>query len=145
GHDIWARGNIWENGQRVYSPNNKPTAADIGVYTRAEADSLIVPVGVPLPYPHRHTPAGYLSCTGREFDKSLYPRLAEVYPNGRTPDLRGEFIRGWDDSRGIDPGRECGTWQGDAIRNIMGDVSFGGDYGFDAVTRATGAFEGRYV
>ncbi|MDB6374527.1 phage tail protein, partial [Photorhabdus bodei] len=29
-------------------------------------------------------------------------------------DLRGEFIRGWDDSRGVDPGRVCLTWQAGA-------------------------------
>ncbi|WP_387689686.1 phage tail protein [Photorhabdus sp. RM71S] len=69
------------------------------------------PVGVPLPYPHRYTPVGYLTCNGQSFDKSLYPKLAEAYPAGRVPDLRGEFIRGWDDSRGVDPGRVCGSWQ----------------------------------
>ncbi|WP_240001979.1 phage tail protein [Photorhabdus bodei] len=75
-----------------------------------------IPVGVPLPYPHRYTPVGYLTCNGQSFDKSLYPKLAEAYPNGRVPDLRGEFIRGWDDSRGVDPGRVCGTWQPDAMQ-----------------------------
>ncbi|MDB6374447.1 tail fiber protein [Photorhabdus bodei] len=79
-------------------------------YNTANPDN-IVPVGVPLPYPHRYTPAGYLTCNGQTFDKSLYPKLAEAYPSGRVPDLRGEFIRGWDDSRGVDPGRVCGTWQ----------------------------------
>ncbi|WP_246545379.1 phage tail protein, partial [Photorhabdus hainanensis] len=74
-----------------------------------------IPVGVPLPYPHRYTPVGYLTCNGQTFDKSLYPKLAEAYPIGRVPDLRGEFIRGWDDSRGVDPGRVCGTWQADGI------------------------------
>lgn len=29
----------------------------------------------------------------------------------RIPDLRGEFMRGFDDSRGVDPGRVLGTWQ----------------------------------
>ncbi|WP_387690757.1 phage tail protein [Photorhabdus sp. RM71S] len=73
------------------------------------------PVGVPLPYPHRYTPAGYLTCNGQSFNKSLYPKLAEAYPAGRVPDLRGEFIRGWDDSRGVDPGRVCGSWQGEGL------------------------------
>jgi hypothetical protein len=34
------------------------------------------------------------------------------------PDLRGEFLRAWDNGRGVDAGREIGTWQEDAIRNI---------------------------
>jgi microcystin-dependent protein len=27
------------------------------------------------------------------------------------PDLRGEFIRGWDNQARVDPGRELGSWQ----------------------------------
>ena len=41
----------------------------------------------------------------------------------RIPDDRGEFIRGADDGRGVDPGRAIGTWQSDAIRNITGSIS----------------------
>ena len=29
------------------------------------------------------------------------------------PDLRGEFVRGWDDSRGVDSGRSFGSSQSD--------------------------------
>ena len=36
-------------------------------------------------------------------------------------DLRSEFLRGWDHGRGVDDGRELGTDQGDAIRNIEGN------------------------
>nr|WP_242689499.1 phage tail protein [Photorhabdus cinerea] len=79
------------------------------------------PVGSPIPWPQLTSPSGYLTCNGQTFNKSLYPKLAEAYPAGRVPDLRGEFIRGWDDGRGVDSGRVCGSWQGDAIRNITGD------------------------
>ena len=30
-----------------------------------------------------------------------------------VPDLRGEFVRGWDDSRGVDSGRSFGSSQSD--------------------------------
>ncbi|XHX67448.1 hypothetical protein GU833_15555 [Photorhabdus akhurstii] len=73
------------------------------------------PVGVPIPWPLPNVPAGYFSCNGQSFNKSIYPKLATAYPSGVLPDLRGEFIRGWDDSRGVDPGRVCGSWQGDAF------------------------------
>ncbi len=86
-----------------------------------------IPVGVPLPYPHRYTPPGYLTCNGQTFDKSLYPKLAEAYPAGRVPDLRGEFIRGWDDSRGVDPGRVCGTWQADSTKKIQLAAGYGNE------------------
>lgn len=40
--------------------------------------------------------------------------------NGTTtfslPDLRGEFIRGWDNSRGVDTGRGIGTYQADELK-----------------------------
>lgn len=39
------------------------------------------------------------------------------------PDLRGEFVRGWDDGRGIDSGRAFGTAQLDAMQNITGTLS----------------------
>lgn len=39
-----------------------------------------------------------------------------------TRDLRGQFVRGWDNGRGIDSGRAMGSTQGDAIRNIRGYI-----------------------
>nr|WP_250145805.1 tail fiber protein [Escherichia coli] len=58
-----------------------------------------LPVGVPVPWPTATPPAGWLKCDGRAFTKEQYPVLARVYPTLRLPDLRGEFIRGWDDGR----------------------------------------------
>lgn len=55
------------------------------------------------------------------------------------PDLRGEFIRGWDNGRGIDTERIFGSLQEDAIRNITGSISAGFN---DAPTSNTGAFFG---
>ncbi|MDD4151845.1 MAG: hypothetical protein PHR68_04485 [Candidatus Gracilibacteria bacterium] len=34
-----------------------------------------------------------------------------------TPDLRGEFIRGIDNGRGVDTGRTLASWQSDSIKN----------------------------
>ena len=83
-----------------------------------------IPVGFPLPWPQEMPPDGWFKCNGAAFDKSKYPKLAAAYPSGNLPDLRGEFIRGWDDSRGIDTGRTLLTTQADAIRNIKGSVPF---------------------
>lgn len=69
--------------------------------------------GIPLPWPVQEVPDGFLSMNGAAFDKRRYPRLGMLYPNGRLPDLRGEFIRGWDANRGIDPGRALLSWQVD--------------------------------
>uniref|UniRef100_A0A3L0W1T3 Phage tail protein n=1 Tax=Escherichia coli TaxID=562 RepID=A0A3L0W1T3_ECOLX len=43
----------------------------------------------------------------------------------RVFDVRGEFMRAWDDGRGVDPGRQLGSAQGDAIRNIVGTANIG--------------------
>lgn len=69
--------------------------------------------GIPLPWPIQEVPDGFLAMNGAAFDKRRYPRLGMLYPNGRLPDLRGEFIRGWDANRGIDPGRALLSWQVD--------------------------------
>ncbi|EME2585202.1 tail fiber protein, partial [Escherichia coli] len=64
-----------------------------------------LPVGVPVPWPSATPPTGWLKCNGAAFSAEEYPELAKAYPTNKLPDLRGEFIRGWDDGRGIDGGR----------------------------------------
>ncbi|HFI6732916.1 TPA: hypothetical protein ACGRSX_004890, partial [Escherichia coli] len=64
-----------------------------------------------------------------------YPELAKVYPTNELPDLRGEFIRGWDDGRGVDSGRAILSAQGDAIRNITGEM----DYTLSSLATSNGA------
>ena len=79
------------------------------------------PVGVPLPWPQMTPPLGWFECNGSTFNKEDCPKLAAAYPHGFLPDLRGEFIRGWDNGKGADPGRGMLSWQFDAIRNIYGE------------------------
>lgn len=66
-------------------------------------------------------PEGYLKCNGANVSRTTYASLFNVIGtrygvgNGSTtftlPDLRGEFIRGWDDGRGVDAGRSLGSRQ----------------------------------
>ncbi|HFD3756350.1 TPA: tail fiber protein, partial [Escherichia coli] len=95
-----------------------------------------LPVGVPVPWPTATPPEGWLKCDGRAFTKEQYPVLARAYPTLRLPDLRGEFIRGWDDGRGVDAGRQLLSSQGDAIRNIEGFADGGIGMSFDAIRGA---------
>ncbi|WP_338134030.1 phage tail protein [Yersinia kristensenii] len=99
-------------------------------------------IGTPMPWPLTTAPAGYLKCNGASFNKTQYPKLALAYPSGVLPDLRGDVIRGWDDGRGIDPGRGILTEQGDAIRNITGAFSLYGakELSTEYPSWATGAF-----
>lgn len=79
-------------------------------------------IGIPFPYPLAAVPSGCLAFNGQTFNKTTYPILAQKYPSGVLPDLRGEFIRGWDNGRGVDAGRGLLSAQGDAIRNIKGYI-----------------------
>ncbi|WP_051861072.1 phage tail protein [Xenorhabdus bovienii] len=69
------------------------------------------PIGSPILWPHATLPQGYFECNGQHFDKLQYPKLAAVYPSGTVPDLRGEFVRGWDNGRGIDSERTPLSYQ----------------------------------
>ena len=62
-------------------------------------------IGIPIPYPLSTVPTGCLAMNGQRFDTRRYPKLAQKYPSGQLPDLRGEFIRGWDNGRGVDAQR----------------------------------------
>ncbi|EFN4703281.1 tail fiber protein [Escherichia coli] len=109
--------------------NGAVTVADGGTGATNAADARTnlglgegsaLPVGVPVPWPSATPPTGWLKCNGAPFSAEEYPELAKVYPTNKLPDLRGEFIRGWDDERGVDSGRTLLSAQGDAIRNITG-------------------------
>ena len=66
-------------------------------------------------------PAGWLKANGAQVSRSVYANLFAAIStrfgagNGSTtftlPDLRGVFLRGWDDGRGFDGGRVLGSLQ----------------------------------
>ncbi|MBA5202456.1 tail fiber protein [Pectobacterium aroidearum] len=95
---------------RIYTDQDKPTAQDIGAIPNNEF------IGIPMPWPQVTAPYGWLKCNGQTFDKNIYPLLGQTYPSGILPDLRGEFIRGYDDGRSIDPGRELLSLQGFTVQ-----------------------------
>jgi len=71
-------------------------------------------------------PSGWLECNGAEVSRITQSTLFSVIGttfgigDGSTtfnlPDLRGEFIRGWDNTRGVDSGRSFGSSQSDELR-----------------------------
>jgi len=73
-------------------------------------------------------PSGWLKCNGAELDREVYADLFAAIGttfgigDGSTtfnlPDLRGEFIRGLDDSRGIDLDRVLGSAQADQSLHV---------------------------
>ncbi|MGR6083661.1 phage tail protein [Escherichia coli] len=97
----------------IKSDGTVPTALEnLGL-----GEGSALPVGVPVPWPLETPPTGWLKCNGAAFSSEKHPKLAKAYPELKLPDLRGEFIRGWDDGRGVDSGRTILSVQGDALQD----------------------------
>jgi len=83
-----------------------------------------VPTGSVFCMANTTVPSGYLKCNGAAVSRTTYADLfaaiGTTYGSGNgsttfnVPELRGEFIRGWDDGRGVDSGRSIASSQGDA-------------------------------
>ena len=99
-----------------------------------------VPVGAVFHFASSSAPTGYLKANGDTVPNgsgtvqgvtadfsALYAILGSTYGSaGQLPDLRAEFIRGWDDGRQVDPDhatRTFGSSQSWAIQNITGSIA----------------------
>lgn len=60
----------------------------------------------------------FLKNNGASFSGTTYPKLALIYPGLTLPETRGEFIRTWDDGRGVDSGRALLSAQSSAAPEI---------------------------
>ena len=86
-----------------------------------------VPTGSVFTMATTTVPSGYLECDGSAVSRTTYADLFAAIGttwgagNGSStfnvPDLRGEFVRGWDNGRGIDSGRSFASSQGQAIQS----------------------------
>ncbi|QTM02061.1 phage tail protein [Mannheimia sp. ZY171111] len=108
-------------------------AYDKGVEAKNRADEIIASfVGSVAYFATDTAPNGWLKANGAAVSRTTYAELfAKIgttfgagngYSTFNLPDLRGEFLRGLDDGRNVDAGRRLGSTQGDAIRNITGEV-----------------------
>lgn len=121
--------------------------------TKDYADSVGVPPGTVLAWAGQPgIPAGYFECNGASLVRTSYPELFAAIgttygaASGTTfnvPDLRGQFIRGYDSGGAIDPGRVYGSYQQDAIqyhKHWSGWAESGGaSFGQSAVYGAWGS------
>jgi len=92
---------------------------------KAQLDEY-VPAGKVAYFAMSTAPAGYLKCNGAEISRETYANLfaaigttfgaGDESTTFNLPDLRGEFIRGFDDERGIDSGRTFGSVQADTFK-----------------------------
>lgn len=93
-------------------------------------------------------PPGWLVCNGATVSRSTYAALflaiGTTYGAGdgsttfHLPDLRGEFIRGWDAGRGVDSGRAFGSGQDseNKAHQHSGETSQAGAHSHNATTFA---------
>ncbi|AMB85798.1 hypothetical protein AWM79_10990 [Pseudomonas agarici] len=110
GGDVWVQwnGSIGDGAWVLIASSGaaKQTGADVG-------DVKAVATTQP--------PKGWLKCNGDAVSRAQYPALFSAidirFGEGdgvstfNLPDFRGEFIRGWDDGRGVDSGRTLGSFQ----------------------------------
>lgn len=97
---------------------------------------LAVPSGTVIWVASSTSPAGYLKANGALVSRTTYADLFATIGtvfgvgDGSTtfglPDLRGEFLRGWDDGRGVDAGRVFGSGQADDFKAHTHTTSTGG-------------------
>jgi microcystin-dependent protein len=100
-----------------------PTISGVSSVTDSSGGYISVPAGAIQFFAMNTAPSGWLKANGASLNTTTYATLfsAIAYTFGGSgasfsvPDLRGEFPRGWDDSRGIDSGRSFGTAQSEMI------------------------------
>lgn len=101
-------------------PDKAAARENLNVPSKEDVLYSGVPIGAILPYFGTVAPAGFLPCFGQTITATSFPDLVEhLNPGGSTAtitDLRGEFLRGWDNGRGVDLGRGMGTSQGGALQ-----------------------------
>ena len=100
-----------------------------GSVTQAKLASSVtlIPTGMVAPFAMSTAPTGWLECDGSAVSRTTYADLFTALGtthgvgDGSTtfnvPDLRGEFIRGWDNGKGTDSGRTFGSFQADEFKS----------------------------
>lgn len=116
----------------VCNGSGQPWYVVIAGFSLATLDTLLAARGSTSPgklayFAMATAPSGWLKANGAAVSRTTYAALFSAI--GTThgagdgtktfnlPDRRGEFLRGLDDGRGVDPGRAIGTWQAAAVAN----------------------------
>ena len=86
-----------------------------------------IPTGTILTFGATNPPSGFLECNGSAISRSTYASLFSILSTTHgagdgsstfnIPDLRGQFVRGWDNSAGVDASRAFGSSQTDQNKN----------------------------
>lgn len=129
---------------------NRITTAEATTTSLLSSIATSIPAGTVMYFANSTAPSGWLECNGAAISRSTYAALFTAISttwgagNGSTtfnvPDLRGEFIRGWDNGRGVDSGRIFASAQAATeITATVNQAAFVGYTNADAV-RAGGNY-----
>jgi len=116
-----------EDGLLTLNPTagGAPTAAG-DIVNKAYVDAIGVPIGTVIAFASSTAPPKYLSCNGASLIRADYDPLFQIISTTygaadsshfSLPDMRGEFIRGYDSSGTIDPGHAFGAKQADLLES----------------------------
>lgn len=128
GNGIDMGGNPVSNASQIDSTVINENGSNVATEVNVNAQiANATKVGTIITFPANITPTGFLECNGALISRTIYADLFAVigttYGAGdgsttfKIPDLRGEFIRGWDNSRGVDSGRSFGSFQANAYES----------------------------
>lgn len=100
--------------------SNSLEAVTLQQVTQLVANS-VTPSGAVQLFAMDTAPTGWLAANGQVVSRTTYAALfaaigttygpGDGFSTFRLPDLRGEFVRGWDNGRGVDGGRSIGSAQ----------------------------------
>lgn len=107
-------------------PDKAVARTNLDVLSKAEARQLS-PAGQVAYFARNTAPTGWLKANGAAISRTAYADLfaaigttfgaGDGFNTFNLPDLRGEFVRGWDDARGVDTGRAFGSFQADEFKS----------------------------
>lgn len=102
-------------------PDKAAALVNLGAASAEDVLRAANPIGTIIAFYGSTAPSGYLPCAGQTVSNVIFPELVEFLNPGNAsatlPDLRGEFLRGWDNGRGIDLGRAIKTAQLDELKS----------------------------
>jgi len=101
--------------------------------------ALATPVGTVTYHMGAAAPTGWLECNGQS--TAAYPQLAAIV-GANVPDLRGQFIRTWDNGAGVDSGRAVRTNQAGSFAQHDHGGSTAGAGGHNHTGSSSGAAGG---
>lgn len=95
--------------------------SNLGVASADDVAKAANPLGTIIAIYGSTVPYGYLACEGQIIYRDAFPDLVQFlnpgFDSAVLPDLRGEFLRGWDHGRGIDKNRTIRSWQNYAFQS----------------------------